>query len=162
MNNKVYDETVMVGEELDSQLKKTLVNHLLVYNYCLNVMYKQPDIDFQALKKLASSYVEEKQLSPVLTSAMFNELYYQFKKFRKNVRIKKQLTDIQYLTFAVGGYENNNFTYKEDTKELKIHGLNGSIEIEKPLPSLTGPGSVYVNLSYSNREDQYRLNVYKY
>lgn len=162
MSNKIYDEEVVVTSPLDALLKKTMVNHLLIYNHCLNTLYKDPEIDFMTLKRIANSYIEEKNLAPVIGSAMFNELYYQFKKFRKNVRIRKQLTDIQYLTFTVGGFDNNNFTYKTDTKEIKLHGLEGSIQLEKPLPEMDGPSSIYVNLSYSNREDNYRLNVYKY
>lgn len=162
MNNKVYDHPVEITEDLDTSLKKVMLNHLLVYNYCLDLLYKQPEVDFQTLKRLANAYIEEKGLSPVITSAMFNELYYQFKKFRKNVRIKKQLTDIQYLTFTVGGYENNNFIYHQDKKELSINGLEGKVQLTEPLPKLSGSGAVYVNLSYSNREDRYKLNVYKY
>lgn len=162
MNNKVYDNEVEITGELDGSLKKVMLNHLLVYNYCLNLLYKDPEISFQNLKRLATNYIEEKQLTPVITSAMFNELYYQFKKFRKNVKIRKQLTDIQYLTFTVGGYENNNFVYNEDKQEIKLQGLEGKIQLKEPLPLLEDFNSVYVNLSYSNREDIYKLNVYKY
>ena len=162
MTNKIYDEQIVVSGDLDKQLKKTLVNHLLVYNHCLNTLYTSPETDFQSLKRIATKYIESKALVPIISSAMFNELYYQYKKFRKNVRVRKLLTDIQYLTFTVANYNNSNFELSDDKAALKLIGMDGEVGLEKPLPEISGDKPIYVNISYSSRDNIYRLNVYSY
>lgn len=161
MSKKVYDEQVEVAEELDVILKKTFVNHLLVYNYCLHCLYKDPEIPFHTLKKIATNYITEKNISPVIDSAVNNELYYQHKKFRKNIKILKQLTDIQYFTFTVGSYTNSIFTVSTCLTKIKIKGVDGDIVLSKPLPVLDEEvKTIYLNFSYSGNENAYRVNLY--
>lgn len=161
MSIKVYDEPVTVNQQVDLTLKRAFVNHLLVYNYCLHLLYKEPETPFHILKRYAATYIQDKKLSPIVESAMYNEIYYQFKKFRRNVKIQKHLNDIQYFTFTVGSYQNNNFTVNKEFTQIEIKGIPGIVQLEKPLPDL-GEGNVlvYINLSYSNQENSYRLNIY--
>lgn len=161
MSIKVYDEKVEVDESLDKVLKQTFVNHLLVYNHCLHCLYKDPEIPFHTLKKIATSHIAEKKISPVIDSAVNNELYYQHKKFRKNIKILKQLTDIQYFTFTVGSYTNSIFSVSSCLSKIQFKGIEGHIELLKPLPVLDDDvKTIYLNFSYSGNENSYRVNLY--
>lgn len=161
MTTKIYDEVVHVDESLDSLLKKAFVNNLLVYNYCLSVLYKNPEMSFQSLRKKAERYIDKENLYPIIKRALHNELYYQYKKFRLNVRSQKTLTSIQYLTFVINSYNNVCFTVNKDRTELNLIELPGTIKLNTPLPELNGEtDTVYVNLSYGTKDNAYRINMY--
>lgn len=162
MSIKIYDAPIKVTPELDGQLRKTLVNHLLIYNHCLEILYRKPETEYRHIKKLATTYVEEAGLSPVIWPAAHNELYYQYKKFRKNVRFRKLIKDTQYLTFLVAGYNNHNLQYNAQEQTLQIKELEGKILLEEPLPETDGSTPLYINISYGGLEGRYRLNVYKF
>lgn len=161
MSKKIYDEEVKVDQDLDKSLKRAFLNSLLVYNHCLGLLYKNPELTFQALRRLATKYIEQQQLYPIITRAVYNEIYYQFKKFRKNVRVQKTLSNIQYFTFIINNYENVCFTVNESRTEINLIELPGSIMLDKPLPELTKDDvMVYVNLSFSTKDNAYRINMY--
>ena len=159
-NKIIYDNYVQVDESLDKYLKKCFVNHLVVYNYCLRLLYEDPELSFRNMKKLATQYLNDKQITQVLDTALFNELYYQQKKFKFNIRVQKLITDIQYFTFLVKDYQCKNFSVSEDRKSLRFNDTNGVMTMDKELPQLPSDTLVYLNISYSNVEDKYKLNIY--
>lgn len=161
MSKKIYDEKVKVAPDLDKALKRAFVNNLLVYNHCLGLLYKNPELTFPALRRLASTYIDQQKLYPIITRAVYNEIYYQYKKFRRNVRVQKTLTNIQYFTFIINDYDNVCFTVNKDRTEINLIELPGAIMLDTPLPELTkNDVMVYVNLSFSTKDNEYRLNMY--
>jgi len=161
MSKKIYDETITVDQDLDKALKRAFVNSLLIYNHCLSLLYKNPELSFHVLRRQAAKYIDEQKLYPIVTRAVYNEIYYQYKKFRKNVRVQKTLSSIQYFTFIINDYENVCFTVNEDRTEINIIELPGTIKLNKALPELTEEDKmVYVNLSFSTKDNAYRMNLY--
>lgn len=161
MSRKIYDEEVEVDQDLDKNLKRAFVNSLLVYNHCLSLLYKNPELTFNTLRKKAVRYVEEQKLYPIITRAMYNEVYYQYKKFRRNVRVQKTLSNIQYFTFIINDYENVCFTVNKERTEINLIELPGAIKLKVPLPELTEDDKmIYVNLSFSTKDNAYRMSMF--
>ena len=158
--NLLYSEYVKVTEDLDIALKKCFVNHLVIYNYGLNLLYHGPEMTFNNLKRSAITYIRQKNISPVLDLAIYNELYYQFKKFKRNIRVQKLVTAIQYFTFLLKGYQCKCLEISEDRSTITFIGLPGVMQLTTPLPELNEEDIIYLNLSYSNQEDRYKLSSY--
>lgn len=158
--NLLYSEYVKVTEDLDSALKKCFVNHLVIYNYGLNLLYHDPEMTFNNLKRSANSYTQQKNISPILDLAIYNELYYQFKKFKRNIKVQKLVTDIQYFTFLLKGYQCRCLEISEDKTSITFTGLPGVMKLSTPLPELNEEDVIYLNLSYSNQEDRYKLSLH--
>lgn len=157
----LYQADVIVQNQLDEYLRKCFLNHLVIYNYSLDVLIKNPDIKFKDLKAKCYEYIEEKAIKEFMGSPLFNELYYQYKKFtERNIRSGKTLTGIQYITFLVNGC--NNKCFSKDGKKLIIHGVEGCIELVEDLPEIPEEKQMmYFNLSYSNQESKYQLSVFQ-
>jgi hypothetical protein len=96
-----------------------------------------------------------------MSSPLFNELYYQYKKFtEKQIKTTKALSDIHYITFLVNGYDNKCFTVNDN--KITIHGADGHIELIDDLPTLTDDKRMlYFNISFSNQESKYHLSIFK-
>lgn len=161
MKTKLYSEYIEVSNELDILLKRCFINHLVIYNHSLEQLLNDPELSFKKLTKIVTDYVSSKSLTPVLDSAYMNELYYQYKKFKRNIRIQKKVTDIQYFTFIAKGYKSKAIKYDELNKTLTIPELVGDIQLMSKLPDIGTDDVVYLNLSYSNLEDKYRVSVYR-
>lgn len=160
MTNKLYDSEVFVSDESKKILKRVFVNHLLIYNHSLGLLYKSPELRFEVLSKKVVDYIHERTIEPVLRTAVHNEIYYQYKKFRKNVRVQKQLTDLQYFTFTVGSYNNSSFTVNEERNIITLTGTGIELELEHTLPEEDGSRMLYFNISYSSMKDKFMLSVY--
>ena len=161
MKNNLYNEYVDITPDLDTVLKKCFVNHLLVYNQALTYLHKDEELSFKNLKKQIIKYIEEKKLSPIIEIALFNEIYYQYKKFKRNVKIQKLITDIQYFTFLCKGYSTRSLIVSEDQLTVKFDGFPGQIELKKVLPTIGEEDPLYVNLSFSNIENKYMMSIYR-
>lgn len=161
MRNNLYNEYVDITPDLDAVLKKCFINHLLVYNQALSFLHKDEELTFKNLKKQIIKYISEKQLSPIIEIALFNEIYYQFKKFKRNVRIQKLITDIQYFTFLCKGYSTRSLLVSEDRMKITFDGFPGEITMKKELPTISEEESLYVNLSFSNIENKYMISIYR-
>lgn len=161
MRNNLYNEYVDISPDLDAVLKKCFVNHLLVYNQALSFLHKDEELTFKGLKKQIIKYIGEKQLSPIIEIALFNEIYYQFKKFKRNVKIQKLITDIQYFTFLCKGYSTRSITVSADRKTVTFDGFPGQITLKKELPVVGEEEPLYVNLSFSNIENKYMISIYR-
>lgn len=159
MSKKIYETSVNISDEDKKVLKKVLLNHLLVYNYSLGLLYNNSEERFEKVSKLSSDFITEKDLL-VLKTAVHNELYYQFKKFKRNVKVQKNITDIQYVTFTVNSYENTSFTVAEDKMSITLTGPETVLNLEKELPDVDGLNMLYFNISYSSIEDRFILNIY--
>jgi len=160
MTNKVYSCYLDVPESLDKKLKKIFMNHLVVYNHCLGVLCGNPETTFKGPKKQASQYVASKQIAPIFDLALYNELYYQYNKFKSNIRVQKLVTDIQYFTFLLKGYDAKNVHISADRKKISFTDIEGCIELEEPLPTLSSEDITYLNISYSNQENRYKLSMH--
>lgn len=159
--NNLYQADVAVEERLDQYLRKCFLNHLIIYNHSLDILIKNPGIKFKDLKLKCYEFIEQKQITEFMGSPLFNELYYQYKKFtEKNIKAAKTLTGIHYITFLVNGY--NNKCFSKEGNKLVIHGVDGYIELEEDLPELPDDKKMlYFNLSYSNQESKYQLSVFQ-
>lgn len=161
MRNNLYNEDVEITPDLDVVLKKCFVNHLLVYNQALSFLHKDEEMTFKNLKKEIIKYIAERKLSPIIEIALFNEIYYQYKKFKRNVKIQKLITDIQYFTFLCKGYSTRTLIVSDDRMSVKFDGFAGEIKLKKPLPVIGADDPLYVNLSFSNIENKYMISIYR-
>lgn len=157
---KLYDGEVYLSDEDVVKLKKVFVNHLLIYNFALDTLYSNPEIPFNRYADSVSNEIRNTELSPIIRPALLNEIYYQFKKFRRNVRSKKQLTDIQYITFTVSKYVNDQFEVNEEGNKLVLNDTGIVLNMEEPLPDPGKRNFLYFNLSYSSSQDRFMLSVY--
>lgn len=152
----VYEAAVEVDNEFDINIKNCFVQHLTLYNFALGLSFDNPEIGFKEKKKLVIEYIEKNGIKDIAKEALFNELYYQHKKFNGNNRGQKRLIDIQYLTFLDTGYYVNH-----ENKTMTIRGIQGKINIIVPLDkniiSMTGK---YVNFSYSSNTNKYMLKIF--
>jgi len=162
MRNSLYSEYVDVTPDLDKMLKKCFVNHLLVYNQALSFLYQDETLTFKNLKRLINDYISEKKLSPINDTTLYNEIYYQYKKFRRNIRIQKLITDIQYFTFLSRGYRTRGLIISNDRKVIYFKGFPGRINLNKELPEISKEDLIYINISFSNIENRYRISIYKF
>ena len=159
-NNNLYKGEINVSTELDEFLRSCFLNHLVIYNYFLEVLNKNPEFSYKVLKEKCFEYIVEKNITQYLGSPLFNELYYLFKKFKKNNKSAKALTDIHYITFFVTGYNNKNFS--KDGNLIILKDAPGAITLLEELPEIDyTKGMIYFNISYSNNESKYRLSIYQ-
>ena len=160
MSKKLYIGEAVVSEESRTTLKALFENHLHIYNYALDQLSKNPEIKFQLFGSLVGKYIEQEQLFPVLKPAIHNELFYQYKKFRRNVKVKREKTDIQYVTATITGYSNNSLTFEDYLMTISLLGLNCSLTVSKSLPRLEPNKLYYYNISYSSLTDSFIVTVH--
>jgi hypothetical protein len=134
---------------------------MLLYNQALEYLHNDEELTFKSLKKQIIANLREKQLSPVIEIALFNELYYQYKKFKRNVKIQKLITDVQYFTFLSKGYITRSLVVSEDRKTITFEGFEGSVNLQKELPEISEEESFYINISFSNIENKYMISLYR-
>lgn len=161
MRTNLYNEDVEITPDLDAILKKCFVNHLLVYNQALSYLHEDSEMTFKGLKKEIQKYITERELTPIIEIALLNEIYYQYKKFKRNVKIQKLITDIQYFTFLCKGYSTRSLIVSEDRLSVKFEGFPGEIKLKKALPVASEENTFYVNLSFSNIENKYKISIYR-
>jgi hypothetical protein len=107
----LYKEDVIVSNELDLILKRYLLNHLVLYNYSIDILEKNSDIRYKELRKKLQEYIVEKNIKDFIPSCLYQETYYLYKKYKNNVnKLQKCLTEIQYLTFYINSYNNKIFS----------------------------------------------------
>lgn len=161
--NKIYDDYVTVTSSLDVILKKCLVNHMLIYNYSLQELYADSEISFKALMKKVRTHIRVKEITTYIDIALMSELYYQYKKFKKNIRIQKLITDIHYFTFISNGYNSKHLFVSPDrlTVRIRLFEDQGEFTLHEPLPELQENELIYFNISYSNAEDRYKISIHK-
>lgn len=157
----IYYGEIVADKELDECLKKCFVNHLVAYNYSLDLLKEDYNIDFKTLKDKVYFHVKEKNIEPIIFPALMNELYYQHKKFMDGVKTQKLITDIQYITVITNGYVNKILNIDESLKEMSFFNLTGKFTLAKALPVVTDFSPLYFNISYSNITDSYMLSIFK-
>lgn len=160
MKANIYSEYIDVDPDVDAAMKKVFMNHLVIYNISLAILYKHPEISFKDLKKQALHYVVSRNIAPVFELALCNELYYQYKKFKSNIRVQKLVTDIQYFTFLLKDHSCKSLILKEDHKTLYFPEIDMSVTLSKELPEFKEDSLTYLNLSYSNQENRYKLSLH--
>ncbi len=157
--SNLYNEEVNISEDLDVTLKKCFLNHLVLYNYMLEIIEKDPYITFRKLKKVMQEYIQTKKIEEYLASSLYHEMHYLYKKYNNNNKSSKQLSSIQYLTFYINDYNNRNFTL-EDNK-ITFSNFKGYIELKKEFPVIVNKELIYLNISYSANENKYKISIYK-
>lgn len=161
-SRKIYDEVVVPQDELDTVLKKCLLTHLGIYNYSLELLKQSPSITYPQLREQVFRYIEERKITYLHIQAVQNELYYQYKKFKRGACSQKLISSIQYFTFLVKGYNNGLIQVDETRTQLRFIGHPGHLVLSEPLPALDSPDQhLYVNLSYSSMENQFVLSVFE-
>ena len=162
MSKNIYVEYVEVTDDLSAILKKCFINHLVLYNYALTIRYENEDITFKNLKKKVVQHAKEANISPIIDSALYNDIYYLCRKFRRNIKIQKLVTDIQYFTFLCKGYSssNNKFTIQPNRREIVFDQFPGKITLPSELPYVREDELLYLNLSYSGVEQRYMLSIH--
>jgi hypothetical protein len=133
----------------------------LVYNQALSYLHEDGEMTFKGLKKEINKYIAERKLTPIIEIALLNEIYYQYKKFKRNVKIQKLITDIQYFTFLCKGYSTRSLIVSDDKMTVKFEGFPGEVNLKKELPAITDDCTLYVNLSFSNIENKYKISIYR-
>lgn len=162
MSKNIYVEYIEVTDDLDAILKKCFINHLVLYNYALSVRYDNEDITFKNLKKKVMQHAKESNIRPIMDAALYNDIYYLCRKFSKNIKIQKLVTDIQYFTFLCKGYGsgNNKFTISDNRREIVFDLFPGKIVLPTELPYVRDDELLYFNLSYSGVEQRYMLSIH--
>lgn len=158
--SKIYDEYVHVSKDMDETLKRCLVNHMLVYNYSLQKLYDNPEVTFKSVLKDTINHTNFKGIAPIIHIALMNELYYQYKKFKRNIRVQKLITDLHYFTFISIGYASKNLEVNADRTVVKIKDVPGELICDEPLPRIEDDTLIYFNISYSNAEDRYKVSIH--
>lgn len=163
MKNNIFNSELIVSDELDAKLKKCFIKHLVIYNYSIELMYKYPSITFKQLKSLIQKYIIDNEIVDYIGNPLYNEIYYQFKKFNKNIKSQKLVSDIHYFTFLVNGYNNKSFTIEKvnNITILTIKDFDGYITLNKELPKEYENSLLYFNISYSSFENKYLLSVFE-
>lgn len=159
LNSNIYSETVTVDPGLSETLKRCFINHIVICNYALELMAKDTELSCKALQKEVAAYVEENNISPVLKKPLYNEVYYQHKKYRNNITTPKRVTNVQYFTYITNGISEKEIAFDNVNNRLNITECEGFIYLEKPLPPLQEGVDIYVNLSYSAQKDSFRLTI---
>ena len=157
----LYSEYAEVSEETSSYLKRCFLQHMAIYNHCLSLLYTDQEIPFKKVKKYAEGYVDSKELTNVIKQPLANELFYQYKKFGKNIRVQKRVTDIHYLTFIGNGTKFGEVTITPGDTSIIISGVPGELKFTKPLPDLDRDKVYYLNVSYSNRGDLFKVTIFE-
>ena len=162
MSNKIYESIGSISDSnVDAKFKKCFTNHLVIYNESLEILQNSPEINFKSLTSKVYSYIRNNNITPYIKSALLNELYYQHKKFKRNIKIKKLLTDIQYLTFVSKDYTCKSIKFDLVNNCLVIPSVECDISLEDKLPELNSNELIYINISYSNINDKYKVTIYK-
>lgn len=163
MSNKLHETEVLVSEKDRSTIKKILLNHIGIYNYALDTLQKNPDYGLPQLNWRANRFAKDNNIEPILITAIHNELYYLYRKFSRNVRGKKRLSDIQYLTLSNTNLDNSRFCMSEDGKTFLIKEHDIVLELVEPYihEPMEKEHLYYFNISYSSSEDKFQLTAYR-
>ena len=162
MNKKIYNATVQAKDGLEAILKKCFLTHLTIYNYSLEQLKDHPDMTYQDLRERVFQYVETNQIQHLHIQIVQNEIYYQYKKFKKSNSGQKLLSSIQYFTLILKDFNNGIIQLDESRTKLSFNDRVGHLLLSEPLPVITTPECVlYLNLSYSSMENQFQLSVFE-
>lgn len=162
MKGKIWEGKVTASEEEIKIVKRILINHVLLYNYNLRLYNKDPYQRLESITSKTFKYAKVKCISPIIEPAIHNELYYQYKKLRKNVKLQKQFTDVQYITLVSRELDNTMFSLNKEGTEFVIKSNDLVFHLEEPA-IIDNPEKslLYFNLSYSPSEESFRLNIHK-
>jgi hypothetical protein len=161
MHKKIYNATVQVAGGLEAVLKKCFLTHLTIYNYSLEQLKEHPRVTYQELRESVFQYVEKNQIPHLHIQIVQNEIYYQYKKFKKSNSGQKLLSSIQYFTLIVKDFNNGIIQLDESRTQLRFTDRDGYLLLPEPLPVVTGGNTtLYLNLSYSAMENQFQLSVF--
>lgn len=159
MGLKLYDEYVEVNGELRDYLKDVMSNHVHIYNLGLNLLKNNPNLTFDQLKKQVRELIAEGSYQVYIEPILFNEMYYLFKRFKKNEATKKKVSGVGYLSFHTTRYTNELFVHNSFVDEFTMRNKEGCIKLPKALPKLQH-GKVYLNLSYGGDTEKFKLSVF--
>ncbi|EKD89663.1 MAG: hypothetical protein ACD_33C00014G0005 [uncultured bacterium] len=152
----IYENEVIVDETFNKNIKECFINHLNIYNHALEISFNNPAMGFKEKRKLVNDYINNKNFNNIVIEAVYMELYYQHKKFIKNIKSQKLLTSIQYLTFI-----NKGLIFDFINNTVKIKNIDGIIKLEKPITKEMLEGDRYINFSYSGSDNKYLLKIVK-
>ena len=162
MNKKIYTAIVQAQEGLDALLKKCFLTHLTIYNYSLQLLKDHPEMTYQELRENVFQYVANNHIQHLHIQIVQNEIYYQYKKFKKSNSGQKLLSSIQYFTLILKDFNNGIITLDETRTKLTFNDRPGYLLLPTPLPlTKTGEVVLYLNLSYSSMENQFQLSIFE-
>ena len=99
MSTRIFHQEVKVPESVDTYLRNTFAIHTALRNFVAKVLIKQPDILFKEVKALVRQYAKDNDLTVSMTSPIYNELYYQYKRFQcERTHVHKEGKNIQYIS----------------------------------------------------------------
>lgn len=161
--NKLYSATVVPKDGLGDTLKRLSLSHLTIYNHALEILRARPDIWQHDLQTQVVAFVEINNIPCLNMHAVRNELYYLYKKFRKQRTSQKHVTSIQYFTLILRNLKTGFAVLDETRTKLKFAGHDGYLELPAPMEEIHHTGKVfYMNLSYSTTADQFVLSLFEY
>ena len=154
----VYTSDLLCEDQFFEDLKLVMYNHLLIYNHILDLT-RSNSIDLSShaeqLKKV-KEFINTFEVKKYVASALWNELYYMKRKFLKDRKNEKQLTDIQYLTFRRG---NKDLIIKGNT--LTIDKISGIAMLPEDTNLELFNTAMFINISYSNNENRIKVKAFK-
>lgn len=155
---KVHTAQVDMCDDIRKHLLACYRNHLVVYNDLIDLNRKNRYRTYREMKIALARLLEERNPSPIIKSALANEVYYLFKKadFKH-----KLITDIQYISAITDtNYKNHTLVYDAVNLTLSIPGTELTMRLSSALPVVTDCVSLYLNLSYSCGEDLFEISVF--
>lgn len=158
MRKNLLVKKINISEEYDSLIKKCIKNHIILYNYALQLLHNDNTINVSALQKSVKLYINKNNIFPIIKLPLFIEIYYLHKKFKKGVKCQKNITDIQYMTFAINDLQNNCIKINIDKKnviDIKIADFFNYDEYE-----ILNDTVRIINFSYSNKNNSYVLSAF--
>lgn len=144
-----------ISEESRKSLLKVFQNHLVIYNYFLDITYKNINLNYKEKKNLIKEFIDNNKIYPYIINAVFNEIYYQEKKVRRNIFKEKILTEIQYLTIT-----DNTLIYDPVTRKCFIKYTDIEFYLNKDLNEEIFLRRKYVNISYSVNKDKFEFKIF--
>ena len=152
----LYDHDVHPSPALREYLVKALHNHMVFYNHMLQMYSSNRLMTRKQINDLARAELANGQFSPYIAPALFNDIYYLWKK--NNFR-QKLFTSIQYMTLVLSRWDCVTLQYCPDKCELRFTGAPEALTLPAPLPTIPEGLQCYFTLSYAPSSDNFRIAV---
>ena len=129
---------ITFNDDIKKIIKEALRNHVILYNHSLELLNKNPQLELKELKKQVFAYAKEKNYYPIIKDSLSIELYYLYKKFKRNIKHQKLITDIQYLTFILLKLTKKLIKITVDKEKKQALMINSLFEYFEEIDKLKG------------------------
>lgn len=151
---------ITFNDDIKKIIKEALRNHVILYNHSLELLNKNPQLELKELKKQVFAYAKEKNYYPIIKDSLSIELYYLYKKFKRNIKHQKLITDIQYLTFILLKLTKKLIKITVDKEKNVKFSLANFLTDEEVNMLNEDDNEKFFNISYSPESDKFMLSVF--